>query len=184
MIPEIIKYSKKLTDLIDQTSVIVGKICSYMVLLSIAFITISVILRYFFDQTYVSLDEIQYYCYSIIFLSGFSYLYKEDGHIRVDIIYQRLTKRKKRFINLFGTLFLAIPWLGSICYYTFKFFQRSYAVSERSVQVTGLPALYILKFILFIAFVLFLIQAISEVIKNIVASITAEKLNIGVADGT
>ncbi|MBU1695826.1 MAG: TRAP transporter small permease subunit, partial [Proteobacteria bacterium] len=83
MTSSICKYCKKFADLIDQTSVIVGKISSYLVLLSIILITISVILRYFFSQAYVALDEIQYYCYSIMFLFGFSYVYKEDGHIKV-----------------------------------------------------------------------------------------------------
>jgi len=92
-------------------------------------------------------------------------VYKENGHIRVDILFQKLSKRKKAIINLLGTLLLAIPWTSAICFYSFKYFQRSYAVSERSTQPTGLPALYILKFALFLAFVLFLMQAVSEAIK-------------------
>ncbi|MBU0462676.1 MAG: TRAP transporter small permease subunit [Proteobacteria bacterium] len=165
MTSSICKYCKKFADLIDQTSVIVGKISSYLVLLSIILITISVILRYFFSQAYVALDEIQYYCYSIMFLFGFSYVYKEDGHIKVDIFHQKLSKKKKNIVNLIGTLFLSIPWAAAICYYAFKYFQRSYAVSERSSQSSGLPALYILKFILFLAFVLLLMQAIAKLIR-------------------
>lgn len=158
---------KKISCRIDRSSVIVGQISSYFVLLSILLITISVILRYFFNLTYVALDEIQYYCYSIVFLFGFSYIYKEDGHIRVDVFYQKSSKQKKKIINLLGTLCLTIPWIATVCYYSFKFFQRSYTISERSAQPMGLPALYILKFILFLAFVLFLLQAFSEMIKTI-----------------
>ena len=158
------KYATRIAGRIDQVSVIVGRACSYMVLLSIALITISVILRYFFSRTYVALDEIQYYCYSIIFLFGFSYVYKEDGHIKVDIINSRLSEKKKHLINLLGTLCLTIPWTATVCYYAFRYFQRSYAVSERSTQPTGLPALYILKFILFLAFVLLLLQSIAKAI--------------------
>ena len=171
----ILKFCKRFADQIDKTSVIVGQVSSYLVLLSITLITISVILRYFFSRTYVALDEIQYYLYSIIFLFGFSYVYKEDGHIKVDILYQKFSEKKRRIISLLGTLFLAIPWTASVCYFSFKYFQRSYAVSERSTQPTGLPGLYILKFILFLAFVLFLIQAVSKAIQLIADSRTSEE---------
>lgn len=165
MMPTIWKYCKRTADRIDRTSVIVGQVTSYLVLVSIILITISVILRYFFSRTYVALDEFQYYCYSIIFLFGFSYVYKEDGHIKVDIFYQKLSGKKKIIINLLGTLFLTIPWTAAICYFSFKYFQRSYAVAERSTQPTGLPALYILKFILFLAFVMLLMQAVAKAIQ-------------------
>ena len=165
MMPSIWKYFKRAAERIDQTSVIVGQISSYLVLLSIIFITISVILRYFFSRTYVALDEIQYYFYSIIFLFGFSYVYKEDGHIKVEILNQKFSEKKKSVINLLGTFFLTIPWTAAICYYSFKYFQRSYAVSERSTQPSGLPSLYILKFILFLAFVLLLMQAVAKALQ-------------------
>lgn len=158
------KYTKRIADRVDHVSVIVGQTSSYMVLLSIVLITISVVLRYFFSRTYIALDEMQYYCYSIIFLFGFSYVYKEDGHIKVDIIYSRFSEKKKHIVNLLGTLFLTIPWTATICYYSFKYFQRSYAVFERSTQPMGLPALYVLKFILFLAFVLLLLQAVAKAI--------------------
>jgi len=163
--PNIWQYCKRTADRIEQTSVIVGQISSYLVILSIILITISVVLRYFFSQTYVALDEMQYYCYSIIFLFAFSYVYKEDGHIKVDIFYQKLPEKKKNIVKLLGTLFLTIPWTGAICYFSFKYFLRSYEVSERSTQPTGLPALYILKFILFLAFVLMLMQAVAKAIQ-------------------
>lgn len=175
MTNKIASLSRRFANRIDQMSVIIGQISSYMVLLSILVITISVILRYFFSRTYVALDEIQYYFYSIVFLFGFSYVLKEDGHIRVDILYQKLTKNKKRVINLLGTIFFAIPWTAMICYSSFKYFMRSYVISERSTQPMGLPALYVLKFILFMAFILFLLQAVSKLIHLVTDPQTAEE---------
>lgn len=152
---------------IDRSSVSVGRLSSFLVLLSIAVITVSVVLRYFFSRTYVALDEIQYYFYSIMFLFGFSYVLKEDGHIRVDIFFARFSDRKKALINLLGGVFLTIPWAAAICYYSFQYFLRSYHINEKSTEASGLPALYILKFILFLAFVLLLFQGMSLVIRQV-----------------
>lgn len=166
------KALQKVSALIDKTSVSVGHVTSFLVIFSIGLISVSVILRYFFSLTYVVLDEIQYYLYSIVFLSGFSYLLQRDGHIRVDILKSRLSERAKNLIDLLGTLFLTIPWASAICYYSFKYFQRSYQVAERSTEAGGLPAFYILKFILFLAFVLLLLQAVSTAVGKLLLLIT------------
>ena len=152
---------------IDRVSVRLGRLTSFLVLPSIAVISVSVILRYFFSRTYVAMDEIQFYFYSVMFLFGFSYVFKEDGHIRVDILYGRLSDRKKSLINLLGGLFLTIPWAAAICYYSFHYFLRSYRVNERSTEASGLPGLYVLKFMLFLAFVLLLLQAIASVFRQL-----------------
>ena len=153
---------------IDRTSLGAGQLTSYLVLVSIALISLAVVLRYFFSLTYVALDEIQYYLYSLVFLFGFSYVFKENGHIRVDVLNSRLSERARIWIDLLGGLFLAIPWTATICYYSFKYFQRSYRVLEVSKEAGGLPAIYILKFILFLAFVLLLFQAVSSVLACLV----------------
>lgn len=149
---------------VDKISVGAGRLTSYLVLVSIALISVSVVMRYFFSLTYIALDEIQYYCYSLVFLFGFSYVFKENGHIRVDVVNSRLPERTRTWINLLGGLFLTIPWAAAVCYYSFKYFQRSFKVLESSKEAGGLPAIYILKFILVIAFVLLLFQAFSSVI--------------------
>lgn len=158
---------QRVTGLIDKLSVGLGRVSSFLVLFSIGLISLSVVLRYFFSLTYVALDEIQYYLYSIVFLFGFSYLLQRDGHIRVDILNSRLSERTRTLIDLLGTLLLAIPWAATICYYSYKYFLRSYKVLERSTEASGLPAFYILKFILFLAFVLLLLQAVSIALQRL-----------------
>lgn len=172
----VFKSALKFAGLIDRTSVGIGRATSFLVLLSIGLISASVILRYFFSLTYVVLDEIQYYLYSIVFLAGFSYLLQRDGHIRVDILNSRFSERTKILVDLLGTLFLTIPWASAICFYSFKYFMWSYKVAERSTEVSGLPAFYILKFILFLSFVLLLLQAVSIALNKL-------RLLIGPANG-
>ncbi|MCF8026183.1 MAG: TRAP transporter small permease subunit [Desulfobacteraceae bacterium] len=160
------RFNRRLADTLDRISVRIGQIASYATLACIAVIAVSVILRYFFNRTYVALDEIQYYCYSIVFLYGFAYVYQQDGHIRVDIINSRLSDKKRHWIDLLGALLLTIPWSAAVCFYSWQYFLRSFKIRERSTEATGLPALYILKFILFLAFILLLFQAVSAVVRR------------------
>jgi TRAP-type mannitol/chloroaromatic compound transport system permease small subunit len=160
------RFNRRLVDTIDQASVRIGQIASYATLACIAVIAVSVILRYFFNRTYVALDEIQYYCYSIVFLFGFAYVYQQDGHIRVDIVKSRLSDRKRHWVDFLGAVLLTIPWSAAICHFSWQYFLRSFKMRERSTEATGLPALYILKFILFLAFVLLFFQAVSAALRR------------------
>jgi len=62
------------------------------------------------------LNEFQWYLFSIVFLVGGAFLVRQDGHVRVDVLYERLSKRKRRGINTIGTLLLLLPWAGLMFY--------------------------------------------------------------------
>ena len=46
------------------------------------------------------------YWYAALFLFASAYTLFDEGHVRVDVIYQGLSDRTKAFVNAFGFLFL------------------------------------------------------------------------------
>ena len=50
--------------------------------------------------------------------------------------------------------------------YAFDFFWQSWLVSERSVMPSGLPARYVIKFVLFASVVLLALQALALTLRN------------------
>jgi len=61
--------------------------------------------------------------------------------------------------------------MNELCTYffaiCFKYAYTSFKLGEASQEPSGLPALYVLKSILFIGFVLLLLQAIASILKSI-----------------
>jgi TRAP-type mannitol/chloroaromatic compound transport system permease small subunit len=51
--------------------------------------------------------------YAALFLFGCAYTLREEGHVRVDVLYAHLTPRMKGLINALGTVLLGMPfcWL-------------------------------------------------------------------------
>ena len=69
---------------------------------------IDVILRYFFNSGSLALQELEWHMFSVMFLIGIAYALNEDGHVRVDFIYDNVSMRKKAYINIFGTLIISL----------------------------------------------------------------------------
>jgi TRAP-type mannitol/chloroaromatic compound transport system permease small subunit len=66
---------------------------------------------YGYEQTFMG-DLVRFW-YAALFLFASAYTLKEDGHVRVDVLYAGLQRRTKSILNIIGTVFFGIPlcWL-------------------------------------------------------------------------
>ena len=82
----------------------IGKFIAVLMILTMLNVFYDVIMRYFFKTGSIAMQELEWHLFSIVFLLGISYTLKEEGHVRVDFIYDRLDDKKKAIINIFGGL--------------------------------------------------------------------------------
>ena len=68
-----------------------------------------------------------------------------NAHVRVDIVYAKLSRRGKAWVDLFGVIFLLFPWLILLGWTAWTYVSYSWQTSEISVQSNGMPAMYVLK---------------------------------------
>ena len=61
----------------------------------IGVIVLDVLLRYIFSNTKNWVLELEWHLYALIFLIGISYALQKDEHVRVDLFYQKYTKKQK-----------------------------------------------------------------------------------------
>ena len=151
---------------IDDVNTRIGKAVSWLYPLLMIVIVFNVILRYVFSRGSIELEEIQWHLYAAGFLLAFAYAYVDDAHVRVDFIYATLPERKKAWIDLFGALFLLLPFTGFLFYYSVPYFLESWAFNERSEMPSGLPARYVIKGVLVVGMGLLFMQGVSVVIRK------------------
>lgn len=145
----------------------VGKTVSWLTLFLVLLICVDVVMRYLFDFTKVWIIELEIYFFAIIFLLGSGYAFKHDKHVRVDVFYTKLSPKKKAVVDLLGGIFFLLPWTCIIVWVGYNYSYFSFMMNEGSAQPGGIPALYILKFMIVIGFVFLLLQAISSILKSI-----------------
>jgi len=144
-----------------------GKLFAWSTSLLVALICIDVIMRYLFNHTLIWVIELETYFFALSIMMASGYAFKHDRHVRVDLFYSEYSEKKKAWVNLIGGVFLLLPWTLISCYVCFYYFLKSYRIGESSPQPGGLPAIYILKFVLFAGFMLLLVQATASILKSI-----------------
>jgi TRAP-type mannitol/chloroaromatic compound transport system permease small subunit len=81
---------KTLSSLIDKISEWVGRGVAWVTLGLVLVVFTDVVMRYLFNTSFVFTQELEWHLFGFIFLIGAGYTLLHDGHVRVDIIYQRL----------------------------------------------------------------------------------------------
>jgi C4-dicarboxylate transporter DctQ subunit len=149
--------------LLDFTPLLTGGIIIIMML----GVSVNVVLRYIFSQPIVGLEEITEYLLLFITLIGAAWLLRENGHVSVDILLDRLNRRQKAFLStinsLMGAFICAIlTWYGSQVVYVN--FQRE-AYFPSLLEFPKAPILAIIPIGSFLLLIQFL-RRTADFIKN------------------
>lgn len=144
-----------------------GKILSVVLLLMTFNVFYDVIMRYFFHNSSVGMQEMEWHLFSIIILFGVSVALLEEGHVRVDFLYDRYNPRKKAIINIIGTIFFLLPLALLILFGSFPFVMDAYEIGEISEDPGGLPFRWAIKGMIPLAFLFLVFSSIGYTIKNI-----------------
>ncbi|MCO4746484.1 MAG: TRAP transporter small permease subunit [Proteobacteria bacterium] len=154
---------------IDRLTAKLGSAVSWAVLAMVMLGAFNALARYSSRFLGVNLSsnaflEGQWYLFSLVFLFGAAEALRADKHVRVDVLYGRLSKRGKAGINLVGTVLFLVPFCIFGLITTFPWVAESWAVWEVSPDPGGLPR-YPIKSALLVAFAWVLIQGLSEIVK-------------------
>ena len=156
---------------IDRFSEVIGSVLMWLLAAMVLIGALNAVARYLGRFTGVHLSsnaymELQWYLFSIVFLLGAGYALRFDSHVRVDVIYSQLSPRTRAIIDLAGTLLFLIPFSVFMLLVSFPSVASSWRVREVSPDPGGL-ARYPIKAMVLVAFVLLILQAISEIIKQV-----------------
>ncbi len=126
----------------------------------------NVVMRYVFNTSFVFMAELEWHIFAFIFLLGAGFTLLHDGHVRVDIFYSMMDRKKQALINFLGVIFFLIPSCYVVLTTTIPWAIVAYKVGEVSIDPGGIPARFILKACLPAGYILMLIQGISLGIKS------------------
>jgi TRAP-type mannitol/chloroaromatic compound transport system permease small subunit len=150
---------------IDAVSAFLGRSVSWLILLAILVSAGNAIVRKTFDMSSNSWLELQWYLFGWAFLVAASYTLQRNEHIRIDIVSNALSKRTRSWIDLFGHLFMLLPFTALMIYLSWPFFYRTWLSGEMSGSAGGL-IIWPGRLAIFAGFVLLFFQALSELIKR------------------
>ncbi|MGE0083749.1 MAG: TRAP transporter small permease subunit [Desulfococcaceae bacterium] len=151
---------------IDTLNTWVGRCVAWATFIVVLVVFTDVVMRYAFKTSYVFVQELEWQLFSFIFLIGAGYTLMKDGHVRVDIIYQRLSPKARAWVNLIGVIFFLIPGCYLVINTSWKFAYNSWSTLEGSPDPGGIPYRYIVKTFIPAGFILLLLQGLSLGIRS------------------
>jgi TRAP-type mannitol/chloroaromatic compound transport system permease small subunit len=187
---------KAIIRLLDKIIDVTGYICVIALLLMVLNVFIDVFVRYavfglfqyfhlisaldWYDENLrwlggIGMQELEWHFFSLMFLLGLGYTLRENGHVRVDVIYEGLPRKTQAWINIIGGLIFALPFSLLILNYSSEFFYESYVNMENKGDPGSLPRLWPGKLIIPVAFGFLILSVVTVILKEFVV-IKEEKM--------
>lgn len=141
-------------------------LCWAYILLIIAIIT-QVVLRRGFHNGFIAIEELQWHLYAVGVMFGMAYTQVLDAHVRVDLVHQNMRPRTQHWIEIFGLLFLAIPFIGTLFLNSFEFVYEAWRVNEGSDSPSGLPWRWLIKAVIPASCGLLLLAFVSRILRSV-----------------
>jgi TRAP-type mannitol/chloroaromatic compound transport system permease small subunit len=150
-----------LNKLADVTGTIIAPLTFVMMLLTCAV----VVARYWFNTGLTPVAEGVMFLHACVFMLGIAYTLRTGAHVRVDIIYQRLSYQSQAFIDLLGAVLFLFPVTVFIFIASLDYVGLSWRLQEGSPEPGGLPGIYLLKGLIPLMAILLGLQGMSEILR-------------------
>lgn len=157
----------KIVALLEGINHCVGRIVCWAALLMVVIQFTIVVFRYVFGISDVAANESVLYLHAALFMLGAGYTLTVDAHVRVDIFYAKASPAKKRLIDSFGHLFLLLPSMGMLLYWSWPSVANSWKIQEGAISVGGIPASFLLKSLIPAFCILLMLQSIACLLINL-----------------
>ena len=165
---------KKVLSFIDALSTLVGKAGSWLILAVVGFIVYEIVMRYIFHLPTLWVSESMVFGCGISYVLGAAWALKDNRHVKIDLIYGRLTTRQRAVIDSI-TYFFFVLYIGVFLWAASKYTWQSILVQETTSSAWD-PPVYPIKIALVVGTALLLLQGTAKFIRDLHLAIKGTEL--------
>lgn len=151
---------------IDRVTAFIGRSVRWLILATVIVSTVNAVVRKLFDTSSNAWLELQWYLFGAVFMLAASYVLQTNGHIRIDVLSSRWSKRHRDWIDLICHLVMLLPFAAMMTWLSLPYAWEAIRDGELSSNAGGLP-LWPPKLFIFLGFLLLTFQVFSEIVKRI-----------------
>jgi len=169
----VLRYILNRIDFISEWS---GKLISWLLVALIFALTYDVMMRYLFTRPTVWSYDISYMLGGTVMLTGMAYVTLHRAHVRVDIIYMRLSQKVKLIIDLLFTAVVFFPLMSMLIERSAQRAWWSTQLREFSEVGFWRPPIYPFRWMIPVALTLFFIAGVAWFIRDLYLLVKGKKL--------
>jgi len=156
----------RIAGFLDAVNERVGTVVRWLVLLSIALAAINAVFGHWLGPFSNSLLESQWYLFAAVFLLVAGYTLQHNGHVRIDIIYGRLSPKRRALIDLAGSAVFLLPFCALMVWLSWPGFIESFVSSEHSPDAGGLLR-WPVRALIPLGFALLALQGVAQILHSV-----------------
>lgn len=164
----------RIIQMIEAVTIGVGKAGALLLPLLMLTILLNVTMRYVFQIGSIELEELQWHINAVVVMCCLAWAYQRDDHVRVDAFHARMRPRTKALVELFGVVFLLMPFLWLVADSAWTIFGYSWQLKEGSPMPSGLPARYVIKFVMAAGLSLLMLQGVAIALRSLLTLFNPE----------
>ncbi len=146
---------------IDRVTETLGRIAAWALGGVIAIVLAVVLLRYGVGWGRIWLQEAYVWLNAVAVLLGLAYTLKHDAHVRIDLLYERWSIRRRALADLLGCVVLLTPFALAVLWTSQGYVTRAWQIREASREAGGLPGVFLLKSLIPLAALLLFLQGLA-----------------------
>lgn len=151
---------------IDAMNTLLGKAVSWLLLAAVLISSINAVTRKLFNLSSNAWLEAQWYLFSAAFLLAAAWTLLSSEHVKVDLVYGQLSRRKQLWIEVLGTIFFLLPFCLITIHLSWPIALSKFQSGEVSNNTGGL-VLWPVWAMIPLGFGFLALQGVSELIKRI-----------------
>ena len=156
----------KMSQLIDGLNERVGRSLMWLVLFAVVISAVNAVVRKAFDMSSNAFLEIQWYLFAAVVMLGSAYTMLRQGHVKIDVIVGRFSKRTQLIVECVGIVFFLFPFVYKVNQLIWPLVIQAFHSGEMSQNAGGLIRWPVYALVP-IGFILLGLQGLSELIKRI-----------------
>ena len=165
---------KSILKLIDTVSEYQGRIVSVLIFPVIFIVLFEVISRYAFNAPTIWGHELSSHIIGTFVILGGAYALYLKSHVNVDVLYAKLSPRKRAILDLVSWCFFYL-FIGIMLYEGVELAVRAWTIVERSQTPFAIPT-YPLKTIIPIGAFFILLQGLAKTARDVVMVVTGKEI--------
>lgn len=141
----LVRAMRGLVRTVEAVNVAIGDAARWFALALVLVTATVVIQRYVFGYSSTKLQESVIYLHALLFLLSAAATLLAGGHVRVDIIYSKLSDGAKAWTDILGAYLALIPMCWLILITSRGYVGGAWRILEKSRESDGLPLVFALK---------------------------------------
>ncbi|NVK33814.1 MAG: TRAP transporter small permease subunit [Rhodobacteraceae bacterium] len=128
--------------IVDAVSRALSRVSEVVTLVLVASMIYEVVARYVFSAPTIWAFDISYMCTGTLFVLGAAYALREDAHVRIDFLAQKMPERVRQLVDAFVFVFLLAPIYAGLSWYAVPRAWKAFVTDEVEMVSPWAPLMW------------------------------------------